>query len=109
MRTANCSGSMAIKSRYCLTYKKRNRLLNSEEKGTVKDKVLVVANLQQGVQTESRVHLAQGLSRTTEEIRSFANLECIYRKKFSNGETYVRLNDIGRTLILLIHLDKQPS
>lgn len=71
----------------------------------MKDKVLV-ANLQQGVQTESRVHLAQGLSRTTEEIRSFANLQCIYRKKFSNGETYVRLNDIGRTLILLIHLDK---
>lgn len=31
-------------------------------------------NLQQEVQKESRVRLAQGLLRTTEEIRSFANL-----------------------------------
>ena len=75
----------------------------------MKDKVLVT-NLQQEVQRESRVHLAQGLSRTTEEIRSFANLQCTYRNKFSNGEeTYVRLNDIGRTLTSFTYTFRQAA
>lgn len=69
---------MAIKSRYCLTCKKRNKLLKSEEPGEGNSESqlnwLSFHNLQQEVQKESRVRLAQGLLRTTEEIRSFANL-----------------------------------
>ena len=83
MRIASCSGSMVIKSRYCLTCKKRSKLFwkdcNDEEweQLSLHSQVfdgIGVGNLQQEVQKESKVRLVQGLSRTAEGIHSFANL-----------------------------------